>query len=215
MNKEQILAEIRRTAADNGGTPVGMGRFEKDTGVKETDWRGRFWVRWSDAVREAGFTPLPLNSKTDQTVLLSQLASFVRELGRFPTYAEIRMRKLQDAAFPSHGVVTRMGSRRQILEQVAAFCEDRPDFQDVAVISKRLMDNDPEASALDSSEGNLVTGYVNLALMKVGREKRLKIGKAKLVCQTYLSQQKAIHALPTEDSALLIRYFLTGGATAA
>jgi hypothetical protein len=44
MTKGHILSEIRRTAAANGGVPLGVRRFFAETGVKESDWHGRFWA---------------------------------------------------------------------------------------------------------------------------------------------------------------------------
>jgi hypothetical protein len=55
MDKDRILAEIRRTASENGGRPLGRLRFFAETGIRESDWRGIHWVRWSEAVAEAGF----------------------------------------------------------------------------------------------------------------------------------------------------------------
>ncbi len=62
MKKSQILDEIRRTTAVNGGKALGKGRFLAETGIKESDWHGKFWVRWGDALREAGFEPNRLNA---------------------------------------------------------------------------------------------------------------------------------------------------------
>ena len=56
MTREFILAEIQRTASENGGDPLGRRRFESETGIKESDWYGKLWTKWSDALREAGFT---------------------------------------------------------------------------------------------------------------------------------------------------------------
>ena len=57
LDKEYVLAEIRRTAEANGGVALGRLRFEGETGIHEHDWRGRYWARWSDAVSEAGLEP--------------------------------------------------------------------------------------------------------------------------------------------------------------
>ena len=54
MDKQHIIDEIRRTAKDNGGAPLGTDRFQQETGIKSADWFGRFWARWGDALGEAG-----------------------------------------------------------------------------------------------------------------------------------------------------------------
>jgi hypothetical protein len=38
MQKEEILAEMKRTAEENGGKPLGKGRFETATGIGASDW---------------------------------------------------------------------------------------------------------------------------------------------------------------------------------
>jgi hypothetical protein len=60
MDKQHILEEIKRTARENGGRPLGLDRFWKATGIKEFDWRGKHWENFGDAQEEAGF---PRNSK--------------------------------------------------------------------------------------------------------------------------------------------------------
>ena len=58
MDKQHILAEIRRTTKENGGTPLGHKRFEQATGIGYHDWWGKHWGRWGDALKEAGFAPI-------------------------------------------------------------------------------------------------------------------------------------------------------------
>jgi len=53
----QIIDEIRRTAVQNDGRPLGKRRFESETGIRESDWYGGHWVKWIDALVEAGFAP--------------------------------------------------------------------------------------------------------------------------------------------------------------
>ena len=80
MNKENIIAEIRRTAKANGGVPLGWKRFESETGIKHNDWFGKFWACWSDAVREAGFEPNRLNEAYDDETLLRKLVELTHRL---------------------------------------------------------------------------------------------------------------------------------------
>jgi Meiotically up-regulated gene 113 len=207
MNKQNILDEIKRTAKENGGTPLGVDRFVTATGIKEADWAGRYWARWSDAIREAGLTPNTLRARTDDDALLVELAGFIRELNRYPTVREMRMRKREDNAFPNHKVLERRGSRKELLRQLSAFCERSDGWSDVAAICQGIA-----ASAADSLEAepqgdDLETGYVYLALMRVGRERRYKIGKANLVEQrtrqvavNLPEELELIHAISTDDA---------------
>jgi len=48
ITKQHIIDEIKRTAEANDGVPLGIGRFLKETGIKKSDWEGKYWVRWSD-----------------------------------------------------------------------------------------------------------------------------------------------------------------------
>jgi hypothetical protein len=57
MNKAQIILEIQRTASDNGGVPLGLRTFERETGILYSSWRGKHWRNWGDALKDAGFVP--------------------------------------------------------------------------------------------------------------------------------------------------------------
>ena len=92
-SKEFIVQEIRRCAAENGGKPLGRARFQAETGIRETDWSGRYWTLWSDVVRDAGYEPNRLQGRVlDDAGLLDCLARLTVELGRFPTAPDLRMR---------------------------------------------------------------------------------------------------------------------------
>jgi Meiotically up-regulated gene 113 len=206
MNKQHILDEIRRTAKANNGAPLGKRMFLTETGIKESDWLGRYWARWGDAVREAGLVPNTRRPKTDEDVLLKQLGGLIRELGRYPTVGEMRLRKRQNDAFPNHKVLERTGSRPQWIERLWAFCQRTEGWSDVAAICRIMAAAAPETRESESGE-DFETGYVYLALMKVGREKRYKIGKADIVGRR--TQQIAvqlpedldlIHAISTDDA---------------
>ena len=82
MNKEDIIGEIRRTAKANEGVALGWRRFEEVTGIRYHHWYGQFWTRWSDAVREAGFTPNRMTEPFDDEFLLQKLVMLTRDLRR-------------------------------------------------------------------------------------------------------------------------------------
>lgn len=207
MNKQHILDAIVRTAKLNGGIPLGIDRFAIETEIKESDWRGRFWARWGDAVSEAGFTPNVLRPKTDDDVLLSHLAAFVRELGRYPTVSEMRMRKRSVESFPNHKVLERRGSRSELVTQLRGYCERAGGWADVAALCATLEVSTPGAPGLEPSDGDVETGYVYLALMKVGKEKRYKVGKADMVGRrtrqiavSLPENLELVHAIATDDA---------------
>src|SRR5260370_4396584 len=103
MEKDQILKEIRRTAEANSGKPLGVARFEIETGIKPWDWE-RFWARFGDAVKEAGFVPNQLQGAYDEEFLFEKLIGLTRKLGKFPSSRELTGAKNDDAEFPSKKV---------------------------------------------------------------------------------------------------------------
>jgi len=72
--RQEILSEIKRAAQENGGRPLGKARFESETGIKPYDW-GRFWARFGDAVKEAGFVPNRLQLAYDNGFLLEKIVA--------------------------------------------------------------------------------------------------------------------------------------------
>lgn len=121
MTKDQILQEIRRTAAANGGIPLGRERFLAETGIRESDWHGKFWVRWGEALQEAGFSPNELNRAYENDEVLSRLAAYVGELGHFPVSGELKLKRRSDPSFPSAGVFDRLGSKAELVAALADF----------------------------------------------------------------------------------------------
>lgn len=148
MDKAHILHEIRRTAESNGGVPLGRSRFQAETGIRESDWIGKYWIKWNAAVREAGYEPNTKQRAFEDKWLLGKLAAFVRELGHFPVSAEIRMKAGQDKDFPSHNVFSRIGRKTQLASAVLTWCESNPGWSDVEAICAPLA----EATTVEDRE---------------------------------------------------------------
>jgi len=61
--------------------------------------------------------------------LIQKLVELIRELDRFPTAPEIRLKAYQDKSFPSHNTFSRFGKKHELIHAVLSYCEkhDVPD----------------------------------------------------------------------------------------
>ena len=83
----------------------------------------------------------------------------------------------------------RFGSKQQFAAKILDFCKDRAGYEDVAAlcapIAIPLHEHQQSGDSVDElTTGSTVgtkEGYVYIGLLKLGREKRYKIGKAVLV----------------------------------
>ena len=150
FTRERILAEIKRTAAENEGAALGVRRFEKETGIREHEWRGRFWRAWSDALIEAGFPPNAIAATHVPDDLALKLIELTRKLGRFPAEVDIKMERTADASFPSMMAFRRhFGNQPARIEGVRAYASGRPDYHDVLAMLPPTV----EESVEDSVQG--------------------------------------------------------------
>jgi len=207
LEKEHILGEIRRTAEVNGGKALGKSRFETETGIREHDWRGRYWARWSDALAEAGFAPNEYQAAIPEEVLLASLADEIVRLGRMPTASELALRRRADASFPSASVFDRLGPKVGWARLVADSCPDRPD---VLTILAPLLTEQP----IEEPEGGTLSeqrdGFVYL--LKSGRHYKightLDVGRRRYDLAIQLPEAvEEIHAIRTDDPAGIERYW--------
>jgi hypothetical protein len=212
MDKQHILGEIKRTAQANGGVPLGRERFFQETGIKYHEWIGKIWARWGDALREAGFEPNKLQTAYDDDILIEKFIGLARELNRFPVYAEVRMKGRSDDSFPAHNTFARLGSKSQLVAKILAYCESHSGYEDVIVLCAPIAEH--QQSQRPESTGSPVDpatatkeGYVYMGLLKLGQEKRYKIGKAVLVERRtdQISLQlpedlELVHAIRTDDA---------------
>jgi hypothetical protein len=105
--KSEILEHIRAIAKANGGKPPGMGAFEKETGITPGQYIGRYWARWSEALKEAGFEPNKLSDKRDSNLVFAKLAQAFVHFGGVVTQSEMRLYKKEvDPDFPNESTVS-------------------------------------------------------------------------------------------------------------
>lgn len=129
VSKDFMIAEIRRLAEINGGKPLGKRAFEVESGITEGKWYGVHWVRWNDAVEEAGYKPNEKQAKFDTADVLRKVAEFALELGIIPNNPVMRMRRLADPTFPSPKTVfSHFGSQTALIDSLQKFCESNCEF---------------------------------------------------------------------------------------
>ena len=172
LTKQDIINAIQKAAKENGGKPLGMGRFEKETGIKTYEWK-KYWARIGDAQKEAGFMPNELQGAYTEEFILEKVIIVMRKLGKFPTYDELALEKNNDAEFPTRNVFTNFGSKLKLAEKLLEYCKDKTDCDDVVKLCEPILEKLNEKENFDDSNQNQSIGAVYL--FKHG--KFYKIGK--------------------------------------
>lgn len=210
MKREFIIAEIKRTAAENGGSPLGRRRFAAETGIKESDWYGKLWATWGAALQDAGFSPNQKQAKLSDEALLEKFASLMQELGRFPVAAELRMKARADQTFPSHNTFRRFGGRSQLAARLVAHCESTGEHADVVSICLRIASEaapDEESTATSSPQE---LGFVYLVKAgryhKIGRSNAAGRREYELAIQLP-EKPKTLHVIRTDDPVGIEAYW--------
>ncbi len=204
--KEQILSEIRRTAEDNGGQPLGRQRFRSATGIRESDWSGRYWARWSDVLKDAGFGPNPWQGRLPDEDLLESLASLVQELGHFPVQAELRLKARSDPTFPSHGTFHRLGNKAAIAAQLQAFSSHHGK-DDVAALCALVASGTESPPEISESPPVGVVYLVKAGrFYKIGRTNAPGRREYELALQLP-ERAKLVHSITTDDPAGIEGYW--------
>src|SRR5688572_4880373 len=96
VDKLTILNEIKRTAGENNGKPLGVARFADETGIRIADWFGKHWKHWAEALTEAGFSPNVLQQPHEEEVLLKAMAGLVLEIGGIPVKGDLLFKRKRD-----------------------------------------------------------------------------------------------------------------------
>jgi hypothetical protein len=209
MKREHILQELRRTADANGGVPLGRLSFFKETGIKESDWKGKFWARWNDAVREAGLEPNQKQGAFDEIFLIEKFVALMRELERFPVVAELRMKKRSDVSFPNSKVYERFGSKAQLVAKIQDYCKERTGYEDVVALCSTVADQQvPDVENDGASAENI--GFVYLMksgrFYKIGRSNAAGRREYEIAIQLPESLQ-TLHTIRTDDPAGIEEYW--------
>jgi len=210
LERDVILDEIKRFAAETGQAP-GMNAFRHATGIRIEDWQGRYWARWSDAVREAGLTPNALQSSYPRETLLRALLNLTHRLGHLPTRAEFDLDRRSRSSGPTFTALSRALGLRQVARAQALldYCATQPGFDDVREIClARLGSAKPHGKRAAEETSSLGEVY----LFRSGRH--YKIGRSnssgrreRELALLMPDKGEVVHAIKTDDPAGIELYW--------
>ncbi len=152
--RDFILSEIARVAAERKGVAPGQEAFAKASGITPAKWRGIYWLRWSEALSEAGFEANAFNIRSDSTIILKKLANLSRSLGRLPIRSEIKMQRRLDPDFPNLSTVGNHFPTNASLIGALRTLASNEDFADLIALLPSTNDtNTPQLSDTKTADG--------------------------------------------------------------
>lgn len=204
-DKAKIIEEIRRTAAENGGTPLGRLRFEAATAIRPHEWM-RFWPSFGEAVREAGLTANVKQSAISDDEIVRHLVALTRELGRFPTSGDRRVKAASSPDFPGKGVFERLG-KAELVQRVVTYCDANPGHEDVRSLCPIIATSsrDDAESANDRCDGSVYL-IRSGKFFKIGRTRHLGRREYELAIQLPEATQ-TVHSIATDDPEGIENYW--------
>lgn len=198
--RERILTEIKRLASENDGKAPGKAYFQQQTGIAESDWYGKIWVRWSDAVREAGISPNEMNERLSSNLVLDKYAEVCRHYGKPPTSGELRLYGRNTPDFLSHNTfATHFGSKKDLIAALRERAVTRGEGDLISILPASQTISEPVQSGKAS---NASEGWVYLLQSgnhyKIGRSDELE-RRVKQISVALPERLELIHAIRTDD----------------
>lgn len=143
--------------AENNG---GKAQFHKETGITESDWYGKLWLRWNDVVADAGLVPNEMQAGISNEHVLDRYAEACRHCGKPPSKAELRFYVQKTHGFISPNTfANHFGSRDAVISALRDRAVERGEHDLIAIL--------PEVSSpqVSQDEARLTTmrdGWVYL-----------------------------------------------------
>lgn len=215
LDRNHIIAEIRRTTQENGGQTLGASLFSDETGISRNYWEGKFWVCFGDALKEAGYAPNEFGFAYEENFLIDKLIELIRELGHFPKRRELVMKSHSDPNFPSPTPFRRLGKTKAALAgHVLRHCEQQPSpaHEDVTAICASICAEtkaEEPNNRIKTQELSQV-GFVYLMKFqrhyKIGRSNAPGRRERELAIQLP-DKTKMVHTIKTDDPVGIERYW--------
>ena len=159
--KQDIIKVIQRTTKENGGKPLGVGRFEKEANIKVHEWK-RYWARFGDVLIEAGFVPNQLQGAYSDEFIIGKAIGVMRKLNKFPTFDELRVEKNNDVEFPNRNVFAKFGSKQQLATKIIEYCNKKGNCEDIIRLCSPILEEPIKKENFDDANTTNEVGEVYL-----------------------------------------------------
>jgi hypothetical protein len=201
--RETILKEIEALAKAKDGLPPGSRSFEQHTGIRESAWRGVYWARWGDALKEAGFAPNEWQGKSDTNFIFQKFVEAARHYGALPTASELNIYRRTQIDYPNAKTIfTHFGSKEELLSNLRAWVQDKPDFNDIA----QMFPPEVGKKASSAPKEGLVYLIKSGSHFKIGRSDELE-RRVKEIRIALPEAASLVHSIRTDDPAGIEAYW--------
>jgi hypothetical protein len=176
--RQEIIIEIRKLVSRTGAIP-GERTFASATRIKESAWKGKYWARWTDAIREAGYDPNTLTQKIPDEAILEKLAIFITTLGYFPVRDEINVQARTVPDFPVWQTIRkRYGGMPETAKALLEYGRNKGNHTLAELCEARLKREASKPAPVVNTQGTAKISF-GFVYLKYSPSLRLyKIGKA-------------------------------------
>lgn len=198
--RDTIISEIRRLSKESGGKTPSRKHFEQETGIKEHEWLGKLWPRWSDAISEAGLRPNTMQQRLPTDLFLDEYADACLHYGKPPTRAELQIYAQSQPKFSGIKTFFRhFGSKDGLIKALKNRAIERGENRLIEILQDYSEVADEQSSA---DETKLFEGWVYLLqsgeFFKVGRSDNLE-KRIKQISVSLPEKVDLIHSIRTDD----------------
>ena len=192
--REFIVDEIKRVA-EQIGRPPGLQVFEKKTGIRKSEWHGKYFRSWGDALKEAGFKPNTMQAKLSSENILRKYAEAIRHFGRIPAAVDIRMYSRDRKDFPGHSTFdSHFRTKAGLIAALRNWIRKNDEFADLVPLLPESKEDDTCTSSTE--------GFVYLLKSgdhyKIGRSSELE-RRVKQISTSLPEEVSLEHAIRTDD----------------
>ena len=212
--RDEILNETRRLGKEKGGKAPSEKELDLNAGIKNYYWH-QYWTKITDLQKEAGFSPNTfLKTPHDPNALCKEFITLIRELGKWPTKAEIEVKHNREKGFPGSSIFYRkLGNINDLAKNILEYAE-KHNYNDVVKICADVIKLNKNDDNLEMARTRKkIHGWVYL--IKHGHYNQFRIGQTTNLLRRWKENKielpeepSHVHSIETVDPEGVEKYWL-------